>query len=159
MKIGDQQMQKVITVLAVAVMSFALCATSYGQDAGPAGGRLQRRGRLARNNRTPMRPMERIQQDVLNTLDLAPDQKKQISDLNNDVAQKIAGIAQSNKGTQGNTNVGAQRRNIMRDYDNKLERILTADQWRRYREGMLVKLKELREKRADRLGTNSKPPQ
>jgi Spy/CpxP family protein refolding chaperone len=103
--------------------------------------------------------MERMQQDVLNTLDLTPDQRKQINDLNSDIARKVTALANDNKGTEGNKNVGAQRRLIMRGYDDKLESILTAEQWRRYREGMLAKLKELREKRADRLGSNNKPPQ
>jgi len=151
-------MKKLLTIVMIAALSLTMSAVSMAQDAGPQGGQLQ-----AKKHPAPgagMRLMEKFQKDVLASLTLTDDQKKQIDDLNKDLADKIKDIIQQNKGTEGNKNIGAQRRIVVNDYNDKLHTILGDDLWRQYREGMLAKMKEARERRKEREQENAgtKPP-
>ena len=150
-------MKKLLTIVLIATFSLSLGAISFAQDAGPQGGQLQKK----RGPRPGvMRLRAKIQSEVLASLDLNADQKKQIDDLNKDIADKFKDIQQQNKGTEGNKNLGAQQRNAMKDYNDKLHTILGDDLWRQYREGMLAKMKEYRERRKEREqeNTGAKPP-
>ena len=141
-------MKKLLTIVAIAAFSLMLCTVSFAQDAGPQGGRLTGK---PHPRRAGVRLMEKFQKDVLASLNLTADQRKKIDDLNTDLASKIKTIIEQNKGTTGNKNVGAQRRQVVMDYNNNLHDILGDDLWRQYREGMLAKMKEAREQRNARL--------
>jgi Spy/CpxP family protein refolding chaperone len=146
-------MKKFVTLLAIAAFSFGVSAISFAQDAGPQGGRIQNK-----SDRKPgagVRLMVKFQKDVLDGLNLSDDQKKKIDDLNKSIADQVKAIQDSNKGTEGNKNIGAQRRKVMQDYSKNLQDILTPDQWRSYREQMLTKMKEARERREARQGSTS----
>ncbi len=153
-------MKKLLTIVLIATLSLSLGAISFAQDAGPQGGQLQKK-RGPRPG-AGMKLMEKIQKDVLASLALTDDQKKQVEDLNKDLEDKVKDIIQQNKGTTGNKNLGAQRRTVMNDYNEKLHSVLGDDLWRQYREGMLAKMKEFREKRKEREqeqeNAGTKPP-
>lgn len=144
-------MKKLLTIAAIATLSLGLGAISLAQDAGPQGGQLQGK-RQAGKAGGGIRMMERIQKDVLSSLTLTDDQKKQIEELNKDLASQVKTLAAQNKETEGNKVQGALRKEIKRKYDNKLQDILGPDLWKQYREGMLAKMKELREKRKEKQG-------
>jgi Spy/CpxP family protein refolding chaperone len=140
-------MKKFLTIVAIATLSLSFGSVAMAQDAGPQGGQLQAKRHGGMGGGIKM--MERIQKDVLASLTLTDDQKSKIVDLNKDLADKIKALMEQNKGTEGNKNLGAQRKTVMKDYNDQMHTILGPDLWKQYREGMLAKMKEAREKRKE----------
>ena len=140
-------MKKLLLLIALSSFAFGTAALSFAQDAGPQGGHLQGK-RPPR--RAPIKVMEQFQKDVLASLDLSADQKSKIDALNKDLDDKIKTIITENKGTTGNKNIGSQRRQVLVAYNDSLKDVLGPDLWRQYREGMLAKMKDAREKRKAR---------
>jgi|SRR5579885_2348379 len=141
-------MKKFLTLVTIVTLSLGMGAIALAQDAGPQGGQLQ-----TKRTRPPLaglKLMQRFQEDVLATLTLTDDQKKKIADLNSSTEDQIKQLIEANKGTEGNKNIGSQRRKVLVDYNNSLHDILGPDLWRQYREGMLAKMKEARERRNER---------
>jgi len=148
---GEESMKKILVLVAIASLSLGLTAASYAQDAGPAGGQIQsKRDKMGKGG--GMRGMLKIQHDILEGLNLTPDQDKKVADLNKALADKIQKMRSENKGTDGNKNGNALERKARQEYQKDLQGILTPEQWKSYREQMLAKMKELREKRKEKKG-------
>jgi Spy/CpxP family protein refolding chaperone len=143
-------MKKFLTIVVLTTFALAFSAISFAQDAGPQGGQLQAKRHGGKGG--GLKGMLRMQHEVLSELKLTDDQKTKIQSLNKDLADKIKDIQKQNKGTEGNKNLGPQRREIRRDYDEKLHAILGDDLWRDYRNALLQKMKEAREKKDEKMG-------
>lgn len=141
-------MKKILTIVAIAAMSLGVGAIAFAQDAGPQNGAVQTK--TMRKPGGVVKLMELFQTQVLESLSLSDDQKKKIADLNTDLDSKMKDIVTQNKGTTGNKNIGAQQRQVLTDYNSSLEDVLGPDLWRQYRMGMLVKMKDARERRQER---------
>src|SRR3954471_24719028 len=111
-------MKKLLALVAIATMTLGVAAISFAQDAGPQGGQIQ-----SKRDRKPgagVRLMVKFQQDVLAGLSLTDEQKTKIEDLNKSLANDVKSIQDNNKGTEGNKNIGSQKRKVMQDYSKNL---------------------------------------
>jgi hypothetical protein len=144
-------MKKLLTIVAIATLSLGLGAISMAQDAGPQGGKLEGK-RPGMHRGGGIKLMEKIQKEVLATLTLSDVQKSKIESLNKDLVEKMKALRQENKGAGAGAASGAKAgpgpkaKEIRRDYENELRSVLGPDNWKKYREGMLEKMKEAREK-------------
>ena len=142
-----KKMKKLLTFATVLVLTLAFSAVSFAQDAGPQGGQLQGKRKMARGGGMGM--MAKFQKEVLATLTLTDVQKSKIADMNKDLAEKIKALRKENKGTEGNKGAGAEVKKIRQSYDKELQTVLGPENWKKYREAMLAKMKEAREKRKE----------
>jgi Spy/CpxP family protein refolding chaperone len=139
-------MKKVITLVAIATMSLGLGAISMAQDAGPQGGQLQ--GRMHAGQGGPLKVMQKLEKDVLAGLNLSDDQKKAIDDLNKKTMDELKDLRDKAKAAQGDQkHNGVQVRKVMQDRMDGMKSILTPEQYKTYREQMMLKMKEYREQR------------
>ena len=154
-------MKKLLTIVAIATLALGLGAVSMAQDAGPQGGKLE--GKHAGMRRGGgIRMMEKIQKEVLATLSLTDVQKSKIESLNKDLVDKMKALRQENKGAGAGApgakaGPGPKAKEIRRDYENELRSVLGPDNWKKYREGMLAKMKEAREKMKSEHGKSTPP--
>lgn len=148
-------MKKTLTVLAIATMALGLGVGAYAQDAGPQGGQLKQ-GQGQRKGGGMQKARGKIQQDILAQLNLTADQKAKIEALNKKTQETVkekmaAADGDRQKGGQG-------MREVMKNHQESLMKILTKEQQVKYRELWMAKMKEMREKRGDRPGNPGGAP-
>ncbi|MER3495576.1 MAG: hypothetical protein C4320_01360 [Armatimonadota bacterium] len=131
----------------VAVAAMTLVATSFGQAAGPVGSKRgpggpdSQRG-PGQNRRGGMMKMD---EDILNTLNLMATQKSQIKTLKEKIAADMKAKFEKSKGDREGM-IGAFKE-AGKTYKEGLEKILTPDQTAKYKAAMKAKREEMRKKR------------
>lgn len=140
-------MKKFLPLIAIAAMSAGFATVSLAQDAGPRGGQLQ--GRQGRGMGGMMR-MAKVREEVLAQLNLTADQKKKLAELDKKTEAEVKALMVPGKPVDR-----AKAREVMEAHRDGMKKILTKEQNKKYRELMMAKMKEMRERRQ---GAGAPPP-
>ena len=136
-------MKKLITIIAIAMLTVGLGAIASAQDAGPQGGQIQ--VKAGHKGMGGLKLMEKFQQEVLPGLKLTHDQYNKIEDLNKSTEEKIKAMRKADKGSTDKTANMDARKELMKTYNDSMKSILTPDQFKAYHEQMKAKMKEYRD--------------
>ena len=136
-------MKKILTIVAIATLSLGLGAVSFAQDAGPQGGEMQ--AKKHGGHAGGLKVIEKIQASILPDLHLDKDQTDKIAALNKSTEDQVKAMRKANKGSTDKAKMQADRKDLMKKYNESLKAILTSDQWKSYHKEMAAKMKELRD--------------
>lgn len=140
-------MKKFLPLIAIAAMSLGFAAVSVAQDAGPRGGQLQ--GKQGRGQ-GGMRRMGKFREEVLAQLNLTADQKRKLAELDKKTQAEMKALMEPGKPIDR-----AKAKQVMDSHRDAMKKILTKEQNKKFRELMMAKMKEMRERRQ---GAGAPPP-
>jgi hypothetical protein len=142
-------MKKLLTLVIAAVLTLAVGAISYAQDAGPQGGQIESRQHHGGGG-GGLKMMMQAQHDVLAGMHLSDDKMKKIDTLNKVTVDEMKAFRKANKGTD-KKDLAEKHKAMMKKYQDSMRDILGSD-WKTYRQKMEAKMKELRDERKDKKG-------
>jgi len=140
-------MKKLFAFVIAATMTLCMAALATAQDAGPQGGRLQGKQRGGPGG---MRIMMKIQKEALDELKLTNVQKKAIVELDKKTADEMKDLMQKAK-DGGKPDRDAMKK-VCEEHMQGMKDILGQEKFRQFRELVMKKMKEYREKNGDKGG-------
>lgn len=144
-------MKKLFAFAIAATMTLCMAALATAQDAGPQGGQLQGKQRGGPGG---MRIMMKIQKEALDELKLTNVQKKAIVELDKTTAEEMKALMQ--KAKDGGKPDREAMKKVRQGHMDGMKDILGQDKFRQYRELVMKKMKEYREKNGDKGGDNQR---